>query len=428
MTTPPPLLSFGGQRASTIVMVCMTTDDGGIETLAYRMAKRYLETGYHVIVLSTKKGRMHAPLAQIGCTILYDFDILSQFASAARVARKVSRYADKLASVIATPIEVFHGFCGTTSYLALALAARFRSTATAGIFHPEGYLQANNRETMLHLLSAFAARGTLHSVNSPCIENHERAFGRVFARRIIPLPMEVGDFSYRPRSNRFNIFSVGRIADFKTYNVYMLDVISSLKEQFPTVHYTIFGDGPLVGEVRRRISALALEHTVTIVPHIDYEAIPSLIENYDIHVGMGTAALDVARLGMPSLIAAPFTHSPIAQGFLHEIPVSTLGEVPGDRGALEIENELRLFFCSSDREDIGRRCLEYVRRYYGVDTAMEMLGALSRGMPPAQASELPTWRPILEKSGPGLYATVSARFPNLRHLSARVRRLIAFNS
>ena len=46
-------------------------------------------------------------------------------------------------------------------------------------------------------------------------------------------------------SNPLKICAVGRLVDFKTYNLYMLDVVRELNERGFLVEFDIYGDGPL---------------------------------------------------------------------------------------------------------------------------------------------------------------------------------------
>jgi len=402
-------------------MACLTTDDGGIETLIYRMAKWYIGNGRRVCVLSTKKGSMHPLLLKAGCKMLYDHNIVGNFSPASSLDKKIDNYAnlinnDNIAAVI--------GFCAISSYIALGLAIKLNTKCIAGIFHPAGYASENNRKTHKALLSNFAKRNALFSMNEPCLSSHERFHKTTLSATIIPLPIAGGEYKYLANNLKHRIVSIGRLADFKTYNLYMLDVISQLLPRFPDLSYTIYGDGPLATEVHRKINKLGLINSVSVISSIKYDQFENIIPMYDLHVGMGTSLLDMARFGMPSLVAAPFVHDPITCGFLYELPKYSLGEVAGDGGHRPIINDISEFFSSNNRDNYANKCRYYVFEHYAIENTMLNIQKLIDNSIRVTTSDLPKWSPNTTARGTNIYASLSAGHPFLRQVSKLVRGMM----
>lgn len=94
-------------------------------------------------------------------------------------------------------------------------------------------------------------------------KGHEKFFQRPIDGGFIwPLPLELPDEAeLEHRSADPNIImSVGRITPFKTYNAYMVDVITELRAKHPRLKWVVYGFGPdearLLGENHRLVAAI----------------------------------------------------------------------------------------------------------------------------------------------------------------------------
>ncbi|WP_144775904.1 glycosyltransferase [Marinobacter maritimus] len=98
------------------------------------------------------------------------------------------------------------------------------------------------------------------------------------------------------------IIAIGRLVDFKTYNLYMLEVVSELKTKGIFVKLDIFGDGPLKQHIITKINQLELNDSVALKGSLEYSKFDETVSHYDLFVGSGTAIIQAASLGLPSII------------------------------------------------------------------------------------------------------------------------------
>ena len=107
-----------------------------------------------------------------------------------------------------------------------------------------------------------------------------------------------------PGKEVLNFTWVGRLCDFKSQILmYTIKKLSSLAcEKKIKLHYSIIGDGPF----RKEISALVLNNdwfTLEMLGSLKPDALDNyLLENTDVLTGMGTSALEGAKLGIPTIL------------------------------------------------------------------------------------------------------------------------------
>lgn len=122
---------------------------------------------------------------------------------------------------------------------------------------------------------------------------------------------------------RFNsgcvqICSVGRLADFKTYNMWMLDVVNDLIKLGYQVRYDIYGDGSERDRINQKIKDFSLDDNVFLMGSLKYESFNEIVKNYDLFVGSGTAIIQASSLGVPSIIGIESIQSPLTYGYFKD--------------------------------------------------------------------------------------------------------------
>jgi hypothetical protein len=101
-----------------------------------------------------------------------------------------------------------------------------------------------------------------------------------------------------------NFTWVGRLCDFKSHIlIYTMNKLSLIAcENKVKLHYSIIGDGPF----RKKISALDLNNewfTFEMIGSLKPDAMDNfLLKNTDVLTGMGTSALEGAKLGIPTIL------------------------------------------------------------------------------------------------------------------------------
>lgn len=143
----------------------------------------------------------------------------------------------------------------------------------------------------------------------------------------------------------------------------MLQVVRNLIDKGYNLTYTIYGDGELKGDIYKQISALNLEGIVVLKGRIPYSKLREVISGYDAFVGSGTAILESAITGVPSIIGIESTYEAITYGYLSDISGFTYNELVEGRDKVSIEECLEFLFCIENRKTVGDRCLTKAKEF-----------------------------------------------------------------
>lgn len=98
------------------------------------------------------------------------------------------------------------------------------------------------------------------------------------------------------------IVAIGRLVDFKTYNFYMIKVLKNLKTKGLNVQFDIYGDGPLKAQIADEINKAGLSESIHLKGTLDYLKFDETVSNYNLFIGSGTAIIQAAALGLPSIV------------------------------------------------------------------------------------------------------------------------------
>ena len=98
------------------------------------------------------------------------------------------------------------------------------------------------------------------------------------------------------------IVAIGRLVDFKTYNFYMIKVLKNLKAKGFNVQFDIYGDGPLKAQIADEINKAGLSDSIHLKGTLDYLKFDETVSNYNLFIGSGTAIIQAAALGLPSIV------------------------------------------------------------------------------------------------------------------------------
>ncbi len=109
------------------------------------------------------------------------------------------------------------------------------------------------------------------------------------------------------------ICAVGRLTDFKTYNLWMPSVIKKIRERGFNVILDIYGSG----ELEEKLKLIVSEHTgyVNLLPSFSYSKFSEVLSRYDLFIGSGTSIIEASSLGVPSIIGIESIESPKTYGY-----------------------------------------------------------------------------------------------------------------
>lgn len=248
------------------------------------------------------------------------------------------------------------------------------SRMVAGIFHPEQWYHRGKWSASWikgRLLQGLIEPGSLYFMNDATLLAHVDRWGP-HLRRCPVFRLHLGggaELRWRPTGGaKLRICSVGRVVPFKTYNADALDLLQELAADGIEAEWDIFGDGPDRAMLEAR--AKAAQAPLRFRGELAYDQLASTIAAYDLFVGMGTAALEAAQIGMP--IALALSDVPRGTyGFLFEAPGDSVAEVVAGHPPRDLLSTLRQFAKAgaAERMAIGAACARSARERSGGERA-----------------------------------------------------------
>lgn len=313
---------------------------GGIETFYVRMAQARKEQGLATkIVLLSQESKSNKELVSQAreCADVYfleDF-IHPAFAQSWSMFYQLSLLyplrTDVVEEILSSveSVHVSNGFCAHMA-LRLASSGGRELPVSIGLYHSMEFCWGRN----LNSLPYFERRNRdffnlLHQhyalifFNEKMVEFYSGMTGKDFSDvNVFPLGVvnQRKEIPTKIFSNRLRIGTVGRLVDFKTYNIWMLDVVDKIMAQGIQVSYDIYGEGPLKEKISEKINELKLEAIVTLKGGFNYSEFSKVVSDFDVFIGSGTALIEASGLGVPSIVGIESVTEAETYGFLSEIP------------------------------------------------------------------------------------------------------------
>lgn len=365
--------SMPANRVSVFIYESMNRE-GGIQSIVYRELDRAYEQRRIAYVISNYfNSRMHC---DDNCRL---------------------QYSDKPENLAATIVKNISGTGWIIDIIALSpesvpMAQLIRDAlslysqvqdarACVTILHPRDFMRETEKRHV-HVMNKLAAHAiglrNLVFMNEQCRETHSAFFSRdLSANAIVPVPIDRREARWRAQqeSGSLRIVAVGRIVDFKAYNFALPSILTDLESKGHKVTCDIYGYGADEPKLVRTIRDAGAVHLVRFKGPIPLDDFDSIVSNYDLFIGMGTAAVQAAQLGVPTILA--IVDDPNGtHGFIQDAPFGNLGEqdrkVPRrDLGAM-IQTYVQAG--RAQRQDISNAGIVYANRYVA-DNYVEQLTA-----------------------------------------------------
>lgn len=210
----------------------------------------------------------------------------------------------------------------------LVLAARWAAIQrcvriTAGVYHQNEFAFRSRRRFVRRIQAMFAK---LPAANLVFFNEHNvNAYGEFFRRsyataRILPIGIEMPALPEPlPAVQRGRIVSIGNLENFKTYNEYVIRTIAEMAASPPELRYDIYGEGIERPRLEALIESLHLQDRVVLHGRIPYARFPDALGGAMAFVGSGTALLEAAATGVPSIVGVESMPGPQTYGFLFDI-------------------------------------------------------------------------------------------------------------
>lgn len=328
---------------------------GGMETFGVRLLNHMAASGDKLFIVE-RKGELAGLLDP-------RIDQVSAKDPAGICRELVEREFDPAEPFKVTAITLHPLALGWALELARCLARHGVKSASFHIVaHPRAFFFNTKMPVspaVLKRLFALAPVQSTYFMNLASRDSHAAYWKRDLSHYpVLRLPVAESDRRWSPReSGPARIVSVGRVVPFKGYNRAIPTVVRNLADRGLEAQWDIYGDGPDTDEVARLVDKFGVGSAVRLKGQLPYECFDETVAGYDLFVGMGTALLEAARLGMPAITALEGSDDG-TYGFLHEGPVDSIGEVSPGAPVTTLEDAVSraLTLDPSETQRIGERC------------------------------------------------------------------------
>jgi glycosyltransferase involved in cell wall biosynthesis len=357
-----------------ILLVYGSLRTGGIETLIVRIANFLVSSGVRVSVFCAAGGGLESTLDSQVNVIAYSetSDLMQavkdQYKKRTNTGLLVMSF-DPISAARALMVEV--------------VLSKYRQIAhLSGVFHPRAYFMTGERKDRIYLnylLARAVGKSRLFFMNSECRDSHANRWDiDLSSSPILALPINLADATWQPSDNPIvRVVSVGRLVDFKTYNLGAARVVRACLDRGIEVIWDIYGDGPLQASIIEEIKANDVMSHVRLMGVLDYSSFSAKVAEYDLFVGMGTAALEAAMVGVPT-ICATVDQATRCYGYLDNLPFGNVGELLANPPTQELADLIQDYSASGQAQRTllskqGRAAAEK----YGMPKFAEALAAMT---------------------------------------------------
>lgn len=339
---------------------------GGIQTLIIRLAQAEVMRGNRVILaIGCDKAIPEANSFEI-------FDINNFLPLLEEL--KSERSVDILAFAPHSA-AVAYQFCSMFSKKGI------HSRVALGVYHPRDFFRENEKKH-LHYINFFLARilgsNKIFFMNEDCKISHAQSVWKGFSNSLVlPVPMDSRSAIWQPTTETsiLKIVCVGRIVPFKAYNFTIPKIIKDLRSLGQNAYCDIFGHGSHEAELVNLIKDNDASGFVRFHGAIELSKFDVVTSTYDLFIGMGTAALQAAQLGIPTILAID-EDGDNCYGYISDVPFGNVGEnsnsIPRISMAEAILNFSKL--TADERKDVSNRCRKAALLYESdnyVETALD---------------------------------------------------------
>lgn len=248
-------------------------------------------------------------------------------------------------------------------------STRLRIRITVGIYHQNEFMFHHRGFNFCHVIKKILEEIPEENFiffNEYNKLSYSRYLGKNLNRSsVVPIGIEPGKI----RKNKFSdnvikICSVGNLDTFKSYNVNTLYVVRKLLDAGFDVKYNIFGEGELESVIVNKISSLGLGNQVKLNKRIPYVELRKKICEYDVFIGSGTAVLEAASTGIPSIIGVESVEEDMTYGFLSDINGLSYNEFIQGQDMVTTYDCILSIIDIDERQKIGNMCFEKSKEFY----------------------------------------------------------------
>jgi glycosyltransferase involved in cell wall biosynthesis len=137
--------------------------------------------------------------------------------------------------------------------------------------------------------------------------------------KILPLGINLSKYANcKPLRDSLKIVSIGRLVDFKVYNKHLISQFAEIRK-LGNFEYYIYGEGPEKESLRTLAIKEGVSDYVHFMGQINYDDMPQVLNNSFCFVGSGTAIIEAAAAGIPSIVGIESIKNPQTCGFFCDV-------------------------------------------------------------------------------------------------------------
>lgn len=373
----------------------------GGSTFLLRVAKQNHARGTRiaVVVLSNViDDQVRAELEQFADVIMLR-DLLHplfRWAGSNQVSIYLPNHREKVRALLSKHRNSVH----VMGIFGLVLAMRWLSLCpgikiSAGVYHQNEFLfEADDAFSgkVRQLFIELPKRNVLF-FNEFTRDTYSRFFQKDYATAPV-LPIGISLPSVPVRSERPYvpglIVSVGNLVAFKTYNEHVIKQVAALRGDYPELHYEIYGTGENEGKLRQLAEELGVLEQVSFKGAIPYDQFANVVSRAMVFVGSGTALIEAAALGVPSIVGIESIAEPDTYGLISNVSGLSYNEKIEGRSLVTIRSELVRLLESEDEVAVAGRACALKAGEFSIDKTVDGLHDLD-----LNATELHCAKPAL---------------------------------
>lgn len=336
---------------------------GGIQSIVVRLVRHYRSIGVAAYCVTGAK----QPIKEIPITTVLQskFSDTTVIDKALRLDGLSPSFIDILAM---DPQSLARG------YRLAALASRQSSKRIRlglGIYHPRELFRETER-AYVHWLNRILARLVGFEKISFMSEETKLTHATflkdcLYDSPIVPVPIDKREYCWRPsatRSDKLAVVSVGRIVPAKGYNFGAPKIVHRLLAEGVSLHWDLYGWGTHERQLTEQIAAEGVDDVLCFNGGLELEEFDSVVSRYDLFIGMGSAALQAAQLGVPTICAID-SLADGCYGFFHEAPFGNLGDLNSQMKPKSIYDQIQRYahMSSDKRRELSWNCRSATKDY-----------------------------------------------------------------
>jgi hypothetical protein len=306
---------------------------GGIETFFVRMAKERNSKGLKttILLLYPKEKSNPELLSEISkyANVIFYTQLFKGPSVFGRLFPLITPFKKRTLKKLLIDVDQIHGFIGKHVLLGhrLSLMTENKVPVTIGFYHYLRYAWPAPKLAYHERINRKFAFDYLPSESLLFFSEECKSFNEGRAGKELPGAhtfrlgvVDEKDITLSGESKTpLKIVAVGRLVEFKTYNLFMLNVVKELKDRGINTIFDIYGYGDLKTKIQQRIRELKLENNVFLKGSIEYSKFDCVVSKYDLFIGSGTAIIQASSLGVPSIVGVENLDVPKTYGFFSEV-------------------------------------------------------------------------------------------------------------